>query len=210
MPRGDRSTATREALLRSAAKVFTRRGPYGATVREIAEEAGVTVPAIYYHFEGTEQLYDSVVREGRARFRAMVEAAIATEAEPRARLAAFARACVGYGQEEPTRLRLLCMDLFGPQDRVADRGVAELRDWVQEQLVALFAELGARDGARDAEWPPFAARLFVAVMNGLLVEQAREPETAILEQDLGDRAVDVFLHGIAPRACAGSRNGAGS
>jgi AcrR family transcriptional regulator len=205
MPRGDRSTATREALLRSAAKVFTRRGPYGATVREIAEEAGVTVPAIYYHFDGTEQLYDSLVREGRARFRAMAEAALDDGADgARGRMTAFARACVAYGQEDPIRLRILCMDLFGPQEHAADRGAEELRDWVQEQLAALCGEI---DGGGEST--PLAARLLVALLNGLLIEQARDPETAILDECLADRAVDVFLHGIAAGsgACAAAKSG---
>ena len=123
MPRGDRSTATREALLEAAARVFIRRGRYGATVRAIADEAGVTVPAIYYHFEGTEQLYDTLLREGRARFRAMAEAALGESTEPDERLRGLARTYARFGREDPILLRLLCMELFGPLDCVSqDRG----------------------------------------------------------------------------------------
>src|SRR5512145_936602 len=103
MPRGDRSNGTRHALLRAAAKVFVTRGPYGARVREIADEAGVTVPALYYHFEGTQQLYDHLVREGRERFAAMFDAALAGPGGARERLHALARAYVEFGREDPVR-----------------------------------------------------------------------------------------------------------
>jgi TetR/AcrR family fatty acid metabolism transcriptional regulator len=192
-PRGDRSTTTRDSLLRAAAEVFIRRGPYGATMREIAEQAGVTVPAVYYHFEGRDQLYDTLVCEGRSRFLRMAEEAIAARADAELRLRRLARAYVQFGREDPVRLRLLCMELFGPREPEApDRGASELRAWIAAHLDGLVADvLGV-----DSETSQLAARLFTALMHGLLVEQARDPETTMLDDGLADRAVDAFLHGM--------------
>ncbi len=196
MPRGDRSTATRETLLRAAARVFVARGPYGATVREIAEDAGVTVPAIYYHFDGTAQLYETLVREGRSRFRALVAAALAEGGDARARLRQVARAYVRFAREDPTRLRLLCMELFGPRSADGDRDAATIHTWVRAEIDRLVA--AALGGPRAST--RLAARFFVAIMNGLLVEQARDPGVLVLDDALADRAVHAFLHGTDGRA----------
>ncbi|MBC7691463.1 MAG: TetR/AcrR family transcriptional regulator [Methylotenera sp.] len=52
---------TREALLSAARTVFARRGYDGATVKELAEAAGVNVSLVSYHFEGKENLYRACV-----------------------------------------------------------------------------------------------------------------------------------------------------
>lgn len=194
MPRGDRSIATREALLAAAARAFTRRGRYGATVRAIADEAGVTVPAIYYHFEGTDQLYETVLREGRERFRTMAEAAVAEPGDPCARLRRLARSYTRFGRENPTFLRLLCMNLFGPLDSAAPDEGDELREWIEACVDDIVGELTG--GSRDATRP--LVRLFLALVNGFLVEQARDPEKALLDDALADRAVDLFVRGLPP------------
>jgi AcrR family transcriptional regulator len=196
MPRGDRSTATRETLLQSAARVFIRRGQYGATVREIAEEAGLTVPAVSYHFDGTEELFGTLVRDGRGRFRAMLTAAIDESVDAAARLCAVARVFVRFGREDTLRLRLLVANLFGPHDRERpDREALELQAWIEEQLSPLMADaLGRLDGDMLAD-----VRLFLALMNGILLEQARAPEATLLDDAIADRAVAVFLHGARSR-----------
>jgi AcrR family transcriptional regulator len=196
MPRGDRSTATRDALLRAAATVFVARGPYGARVREIAEEAGVTVPAVYYHFDGTEALYERVVAEGRARFAELFDAAITAPGGARRRLRAIADAYVEFGREDPVRLRLLCVELFRPRrDGEPDHGVDELNARLRAALDDLLAD-GVRAGELPAADVAEARRLFMAMLNGVLLEQARDPGTPRLDARLAERAVAAFLDGM--------------
>jgi AcrR family transcriptional regulator len=188
--------ATRDALLRAATRVFVSRGPYGARVREIAREAGLTVPALYYHFEGTDELYDRVVQAGRARFADMAEAALTSAGNARLRLLALARAYVEFGREDPVRLRLLCLELFRPRDGSRpDHGVEEMNAWLCrriEETLALGMDAGDVPPADVAE----ARRFFMATLNGLLVEQARSPETPLLDERLAERAISVFVDGL--------------
>jgi AcrR family transcriptional regulator len=61
---------TKEKLLEAAAQVFSERGFGGATVKEIAELAGVNVSLISYHFNGKEGLFRTIVENfGRERLR---------------------------------------------------------------------------------------------------------------------------------------------
>lgn len=53
----DEGFDTQSLLMRAAPKVFAKRGFGGATVKEIAEEAGVNISLISYHFQGKEGLF---------------------------------------------------------------------------------------------------------------------------------------------------------
>jgi TetR/AcrR family transcriptional regulator len=55
------STATREAVFRAAADLFSRRGFDGVTVDDIAKAAGVNRAMIYYHFTDKLGLYRDIV-----------------------------------------------------------------------------------------------------------------------------------------------------
>ncbi|HEY3829993.1 MAG TPA: TetR/AcrR family transcriptional regulator [Solirubrobacteraceae bacterium] len=68
MPRGefDRSAQrarTRARLLEAAARVYARRGFAGATLEEVASEAGFTKGAVYAHFGSKENLLLALVEE---------------------------------------------------------------------------------------------------------------------------------------------------
>ena len=50
-------------ILRAALRAFTRKGYYGATIREIAEEAGVSVAGLYHHFPSKRELLEQIMDE---------------------------------------------------------------------------------------------------------------------------------------------------
>lgn len=53
---------TRRAILRAAAGLFAQRGYDAVSVREIVEAAGITKPALYYHFGNKEGVALAVMR----------------------------------------------------------------------------------------------------------------------------------------------------
>ena len=61
-PAPSKSDVARVRLLAAALDVFGRKGPDGATVREIAEAAGQNVAAISYYFGSKEALYLELIR----------------------------------------------------------------------------------------------------------------------------------------------------
>lgn len=71
MPRAKRRDReiqrTREDILSAAARVFARVGYTGATMQEIAREAGYTAPSLYTYFEGKDslmkQLFEGFIAE---------------------------------------------------------------------------------------------------------------------------------------------------
>jgi AcrR family transcriptional regulator len=68
MPRGsfdrsERRARTRTQLLEAAARVYARRGFEGATLDEVAEDAGFTKGAVYDHFGSKEKLLFALLDE---------------------------------------------------------------------------------------------------------------------------------------------------
>ena len=55
--REQRKEETRAELVAAAARVFARSGFHGASVDEVAREAGFTTGAIYWHFGGKDELF---------------------------------------------------------------------------------------------------------------------------------------------------------
>ncbi|MEO1777987.1 MAG: TetR/AcrR family transcriptional regulator [Pseudomonadota bacterium] len=60
-PKGGRSDHTRERILDAAEKLFADRGYDGASIRDVAAEAGLQIHSVGYHFGPKEQLFDAVV-----------------------------------------------------------------------------------------------------------------------------------------------------
>lgn len=53
---------TRHDILRAAARAFAQRGLEGATVHDIAREAGYTAASLYTYFDGKQQIIDALFR----------------------------------------------------------------------------------------------------------------------------------------------------
>ena len=76
----------REMILAAARKIFAQEGLEGASLRAIAQEAGYTPAALYFHFASKEAVYAALLEELR-----LVEQKIADEERgPRQLPASFA------------------------------------------------------------------------------------------------------------------------
>jgi AcrR family transcriptional regulator len=101
LTRSQRQEQTRSQLLDAALRVFLRQGFHGASLDEIAEEAGYTTGAVYSNFKGKDDLFLAVLdAEARRRFplhtEAMLEAGSIEEG-----LRASAREMADYAREHP-------------------------------------------------------------------------------------------------------------
>jgi len=72
----------RAALIKAAARIFSRGSYRGTTTAEIARAAGVTEPVLYRHFASKRELYLACVDEAWRRVRAIWDEALASESDP--------------------------------------------------------------------------------------------------------------------------------
>lgn len=75
-PTRDRGDATRKRILSAAAAVLSTRGYAATRMSDIAAEAGVRTPGVYYYFASRDELIAEVMRVGQLRVREHVESAL--------------------------------------------------------------------------------------------------------------------------------------
>jgi AcrR family transcriptional regulator len=184
MPRGEfdrsaRKAQTRARLLQAAASVYARRGFGGATLDEVAAEAGFTKGAVYAHFGSKENLLIALLEEHLAqqlveqvalfdRGRITWERPLAGSAHWMERL-----------EENPETFRLFIeLWVYAQRDeQLRERlgaGVAMMRE-----TFARFAATSALDAGLEP--PPHAtdqfANVMIALGVGLPVLKLIDPET---------------------------------
>jgi len=169
----------RAAVVDTACQVFARYSYRGATTAEIAREAGITEPILYRHFDSKQALYFACIDEAWAHVRRASEDAMEAEDDPRAWMAALARAFFEFGEQRSpvafsasaarrarfASLWLQALTESGDEPEVRRflrRHLREVHDFV-EGVLRRCQEAGAVPAERDAR---AEAWIFVAV--GLL------------------------------------------
>jgi AcrR family transcriptional regulator len=79
LTRKEKQAQTRSCLMKSAARVFARRGLQQASIDEVAEDAGFTKGAFYANFKNKEELFLAMLDERFAERIQQIEEVIAGE-----------------------------------------------------------------------------------------------------------------------------------
>ena len=99
---GSKSARTRERILDAAAHVLSRKGYAGTRLSDVADQAEIQAPAIYYYFPSRDDLIEEVMWSGIAHMRehmARILAALPAEADPLDRIDAAVEAHLRYALE---------------------------------------------------------------------------------------------------------------
>lgn len=166
----------REALILAALELVAEGGPEAATVRAIADRAGVTPGLIRHYFSGKDDLTRAAYRHMMDQMTADNVAVLAAAPDcPRARLAVFVTASLTPPVMQPLRLAIWAGFLQLVRSDAAMRAVHEqtylgYRDILESLIAALpRADAGASRCRRDA----IACN---AVIDGLWMEGSALPE----------------------------------
>ena len=103
--------AMRASLVDLAKDLFARRGYVGSSLRDLAEAAGVTAAAVYYHFAKKEDLLQVIIFDGLEQLSHSVVGALAGAGTPQERLEALVRAHLGYNVQYPRESRIIIEEL---------------------------------------------------------------------------------------------------
>src|SRR3979411_882686 len=98
---------TRERLLVAARRVFARAGFHGASVEEIASEAGFSTGALYSNFGGKEDLFLVLMEREIDEHAREISEAVAERASVAERATGGARQWMTMIEREPEPLLLL-------------------------------------------------------------------------------------------------------
>jgi AcrR family transcriptional regulator len=196
-PAGD-TTATREKLLRLAARAFGTQGYSATTMRAIAEQAGIEAASIYYHYESKEALVDAVMAHGAQRIVGHIERHVAAlpenagaEARFRAAVLGHASALITYGDYALAHGRLLAQLPDAPRQRQVERRAQNQRLWQ-----ALLEDLRAQGLIRQDVDLALCRVFLLGAINS--VPQWFDPRRGRLERVV-DQLCAMFFEGVRPR-----------
>jgi AcrR family transcriptional regulator len=182
---------TRDALIGAAAKVFLARGFQGASLREIASEAGLTTGAVYSNFDGKADLFLAVLEEKLdPRLAVMYEAA---RTAPQRRIgAAVGREFAAYVRQRRRWLTLL-IEFWAQaaRDPKLRPKFAERHGKLRSAIAEVLAERTDKLGLRLALSPDQLATVLIALTNGMAVEHLADPQG--VPKDLYGHALDLLL-----------------
>jgi AcrR family transcriptional regulator len=205
MTREQSRAHTRDRLLRAARSVFARSGFHGASVEEVASEAGFSTGALYSNFAGKEDLFLALMeREIDAHGREIAQA-VSARASMAERATGGARQWMTMIQREPEVL-LLFMEFwaYGVRDAQVRPKVAAQFAQMRQLLTKLIAD-GVREFDLDLDIP--AEQLAVAIdalADGIARQKLADPDA--VPDELMGRVLSLLFAGATRPAGTGTRS----
>lgn len=162
-----KSHRTRERILDAAARVLSRKGYAGTRLQDVAAEAGLQAPAIYYYFGSRDALIAEVMYVGAHRVRGHVSDVLAALPEGTGAMDKILAAI-----EAHLRYELLISDYTTASVRNAGQVPVEVRERSAAEEAAyshmwrdLFEAAIAADALRPDLDPNLARFLILGAMN---------------------------------------------
>ena len=205
LTRGQSRAQTRERLLAAARAVLARRGFHGASVEEIASEAGFSTGALYSNFDGKEDLFLALMEREIEEHSREIGQAVARRASVAERATGGARQWMSTIERERDVL-LLFMEFwaYGVRDPQVRPKVAARFAQARELLTRLVAE-GAREFDLELELP--AEHLAVAIdalADGIARQKLADPDA--VPDELMGRVLALLLSAASRPAGTGTRS----
>jgi len=195
-----RGPLTRKQILDASLRLFSEKGFARTSVRDIAQAAGITDAAIYYHFTSKRDLFEALFEE-RGITSALSELEQATITEPPLEtLTSIAVSALGIMQRNKDFMKVLFSEAMSEGSIATEdyRLVTERWRNAQARILREFAQRG--------ELPPMdvdlAARQLVVLSVGPFIDElmsGRDQDGSEPSPELKQRvriAVEHFVRGI--------------
>lgn len=192
----------RREILEAALRVFSERGFGGATVKEIAQEAGVRSPAlIYWYFKDKQALFKEVLGAKVPVVRAVADLSKVMDLPPEEALTKLGRAYFAFERMDTRVLRLVIGEAIR-RPEVAEafvrggpgRVLEFLKRYLEHQIeLGRLCPHDVRSGARmfvGMLMPQLAGKLFLPAL----------VEDGLTDEEHLKNSVEIFLRGLAPES----------
>ena len=182
----------RDAILATAARSFAQEGFHATRLSHIAEDTGISAPALYRHFAGKYELFAAALLRQAEELAATI-AAVPIHDDPRAETRAVLRSAAGIALDRRDSGNIYRREprMLNVDDR---RRLAELAGPGRQRLVDLIGRLRPGIPTRTAQILVTAALSVIASPVTHRVALARRSALAIL-LDACDTIIDLPLPG---------------
>lgn len=191
---------TRHALLDAAERVFERRGVAGTSLQEVAEAAGVTRGAVYWHFRDKADLFNAMMERAVLPFEPhWLEPAADDAADPLRRLQELMFDILTQISQDERLQRVMDIsthkvEYVGEHDAIRERHL-RVSAQAQQRIEQLLRQATAASQLSRGVSPKVAACALHALLDGLINNWTLDREAFDLKRT-GRSAVRLMLAGL--------------
>jgi AcrR family transcriptional regulator len=183
-------------ILGHALDLIVEQGYHATSVRDLARRVGVTVPALYYHYENKQAILVELLMGSMRSVLGRCRAAVAEAGEEPVRRFSALVECLVLFMTHRAPLAFLDTELRSLEPANRERYVA-LRDEL-EVLLRDTVTAGVRTGDFGTGYPAEAGRAVLAMCQA--VAQWYRPAGPLGPQEVADRYVAIALDAVGHRA----------
>lgn len=190
-----------QLMIEAAQKRFGLYGIDKTSMREIAEDLGLSKASLYYYFPDKESLYKAVVEKEQDDFFIIISEKILNIQEPELLLLEYVNTRLSYFR---TLLNLsrLKLEFYSDLKPVLRETIGLFKEKEKGIIVNIF-ENGMRKGIFSIEDTDKTASLFLDLLKGLRISVLNEKKMLVLEQEGYDRLLEktiaftkIFINGL--------------
>ena len=193
------ATATAQRIREAVFDLFRTRGFHAATMRDIAQKAGIESATFYYHFESKEALLFEIMRLTRDDLISSATEVVARGADPSDKLRRFVANHAWFHAARSSEAAITATELHSLSPEWRERIVTG-RDAYEAMLREILME-GQQAGAFEAQDADLLARAILMMCTGVALWY--RPSGALSPDEIGDWFADLALK-MARRESAGA------
>ncbi len=184
----------RDAVLRTAARLFNEKGFHATSLDEVAERLNVTKPTLYYYVKNKDEILFDCVHAGLDMVRAGISEAGRSGGSALDKLRACMRAYAGVVTQDFG----MCVIRVG-EDPLPVTGRRKLRA-LKAQIDLEFRkviEQGIAEGSLEPCDPKLAAFMLAGALSW--IGRWYRPDGELAADELADRCITMLLNGVVRR-----------
>lgn len=187
---------TKRAIFEAAIKVFSIDGYDGATMDDMAQEAGVAKGTLYYHFKSKEEIFRYIITEGVELIKEQINEVSKKQKDSLSKLKALCKLQLNIVYEKKDLFKVIMSQLWGQEIRQL-----ELRDVVDNYIHSIeeYVRQAMEDKVVKNGDPYFVAYIFFGLLCSTAVYELINKGKSDIDE-ITDNLMQYILHGIQSQA----------
>lgn len=184
-------------IMEAAAQIFASKGYKGTSMRDIADACDISKALLYHHFESKDQIYRLVATEASKRLYSHVEASVARETMPSAKLRAFMIATAEHFHHHRWAWIASTNAFWSDPDRRNQEARILRRDRYEQQLRGILQEAIEVGEVRPDVDVAMAGRLVLSALNWM--HRWYDPAKTLTPPQIADQYFGMIFEGLRRR-----------
>ena len=200
LPRKEREKLLRrQAILDAASRIFAEKGFERATLDEIAEAAEFGKGTIYNYFSSKEELFFTLLEEGRQYFQELIQRALDRAETGREKIERYIDVCFDFFRTHENHFKIFSIEVHQPVNHFYGDIQQRLQTNIEESIQFLADIL--RQAMQSGEIIESDSKRLARALLGLIYSQICEVITCAQENfdDSAEMVKHIFLHGVLRR-----------